>query len=288
MRKRWYFTVPVVIAAAVIAGWLAITNAAKASRYKEAKRLLEVGDQAGAYCLFQLLGDYRDAEDQAKYLVSQDALLPCRGVEKYDIVPFGRIEQDNDPGNGPEPIDWIVLDKIEGRLLLLSSSCLLGKAYNEESFAPVTWETCSLRKWLNNEFLNSSFSEDERKAIPEVLNRNEDHSMVETPGGKDTRDRVFLLSESDTVIYLHNPDDQEYIGKAFGTDYAASNGLLSDDDGFCSWWLRSPGMYEYIAQYVDQQGKPNSNGGSTDIDYYFGVRPAIWLDPGQESEGAGK
>ena len=78
MRKRWYFTVPVVIAAAVIAGWLAITNAAKASRYKEAKRLLEVGDQAGAYCLFQLLGDYRDAEDQAKYLVSQDALLPCR------------------------------------------------------------------------------------------------------------------------------------------------------------------------------------------------------------------
>ncbi len=45
-----------------------ITNAAKASRYKEAKRLLEVGDQAGAYCLFQLLGDYRDAEDQAKYL----------------------------------------------------------------------------------------------------------------------------------------------------------------------------------------------------------------------------
>ena len=288
MRKRWYFIAPVAIAVLVVAGWLIITNALKASRYKEAGQLLQAGDSEGAYHLFQILGDYRDAKEQADHLVSQDVLLPCRGAEKYDMVSFGRMEQDNDPDNGPEPIDWIVLDKIDGRLLLLSSACLLGKAYNEESFAPVTWETSSLRTWLNNDFYNSSFSEDERKAIPEVFNRNEDHSTVETPGGKDTKDRVFLLSESDAVIYLHDPDDRDYIGRALGTDFAIANGLIPDEDEFCSWWLRSPGMYEYIAQYVDQQGKPNSNGGSTDIDYYFGVRPCIWVNLGRESKGVEK
>lgn len=94
MRKRWYFIMPVAIAAVVISGWLIMTNAARASRYKEARQLLQAGDSEGAYHLFQILGDYRDAKEQADHLVSQDVLLPCRGAEKYDMVSFGRMEQD--------------------------------------------------------------------------------------------------------------------------------------------------------------------------------------------------
>jgi hypothetical protein len=97
---------------------------------------------------------------------------------------------------------------------------------------------------------------------------------------------VFLLSESDAVIYLNNDYDQDTIGRAMASDYAVANGLQTDEDGLCSWWLRSPGMYEYIAQFVDQQGKPYPNGGSTDIDYLFGVRPALWVDLDTADEGA--
>ena len=108
---------------------------------------------------------------------------------------------------------------------------------------------------------------------------------METPGGRDTRDRVFVLCERDTVIYLNDPADQEAVGKAQGTEYAKANGLQTDEEGNASWWLRSPGMYEYIAQFVDQNGEPYTNGASTDIDYLCGVRPVLWLDTTPSFEG---
>ena len=288
MKKRTVVIAVVVLIGitACVTGVLIHSEAQKRARYEQAMRLADAGDTGGAYALFAQLGNYRDAASQAERLIEQDVLLPYRAAEKGDTVTFGRFEQDNNPGNGPEPIDWIVLDKVDGKLLLLSSACLAGKAYNAESFAPVTWETCSLRAWLGGEFFDSAFSEREREAVASVVNRNDDHSTVGTPGGKDTEDRVFLLSESDAVIYLNNDYDQDTIGRAMASDYAVANGLQTDEDGLCSWWLRSPGMYEYIAQFVDQQGKPYPNGGSTDIDYLFGVRPALWVDLDTADEGA--
>ena len=150
MKKRI-----VVIAIAVlmcvsagVAGVLIRSEAKRKVKYEQAMSLADAGDAAGAYALFTQLGYYRDATTQAEQLTEQDVLLPCRAAEKGDTVTFGRYEQDNNPGNGPEPMDWIVLDKVDGKLLLLSSACLAGKAYNAESFASVTWETCSLRAWL--------------------------------------------------------------------------------------------------------------------------------------------
>ena len=287
MKKR---TVIIAIAvllcvAAGVAGVLIRSEAKRKVKYEQAMSLADAGDAEGAYVLFTQLGNYRDATAQVERLTERDILLPCRAAEKGDTVSFGHYEQDNNSDNGSESIDWIVLDKVDGKLLLLSSSCLMGKAYNAESFTPVTWETCSLRAWLGSEFFDSAFSEREREAVATVVNHNEDHSTVGTPGGKDTEDRVFLLSESDAVIYLNNDYDQDTIGRAMASDYAAANGLQTDEDGLCSWWLRSPGMYEYIAQFVDQQGKPYPNGGSTDIDYLFGVRPALWLDLNAANEG---
>lgn len=285
MKKRTV-VIAIVVLMCVVAGVLIRSEAKRKIKYEQALSLADASEAEGAYALFTQLGNYRDATTQAERLAEQYVLLPCRAVEKGDTVTFGHYEQDNNPGNGPEPMDWIVLDKVDGKLLLLSSACLAGKAYNAESFAPVTWETCSLRAWLNGEFFDSAFSEREREAVAPVVNHNEDHSTVGTPGGKDTEDRVFLLSESDAVIYLNNDYDQDTIGRAMASDYAVANGLQTDEDGLCAWWLRSPGMYEYIAQFVDQQGKPYPNGGSTDIDYLFGVRAALWVDLNTAGEGA--
>lgn len=250
----------------------------KENTYQQAIQAVRAGDTAQAYQLFRELEGYRDAEQQAAALCEKDSSLPYATAQKGDTVFFGRWEQDGDLGNGLEPIEWIVLDKIDGQLLLLSTSCLEGMAYNTESFTPVTWEICSLRRWLNEEFFSQAFTEMEKTWIPSVVNENPPHSVVETPGGRDTVDRVFILCERDTVIYLKNDADRQEIGRASATQAAVSNGLQANEEGYASWWLRSPGMYEYIAQFVDQNGTPYINGASTDIDYMCGVRPAIWLD----------
>lgn len=285
-KKTGLIILAVLLVIGIIVAILLIhSNQQKADQYQQAVRMMDSGNPDKAYRLFRQLGNYRDSENQAARIVSSDPLLVYRIAEKDDTVSFGHWEQDNDPNNGPEPIDWIVLDKIDGRLLLISSPCLAGMAYHTEPFTPVTWETCSLREWLNNAFLSSAFTEEEQAWIPMVTNENPDHSIVETPGGKDTQDRVFLLCERDTVIYLKSDSDREAIGKASATAYAAANGLQTNEEGLASWWLRSPGMYEYIAQYVDQDGAPYINGASIDIDYFCGVRPVIWLDTNGPAEG---
>lgn len=260
-------------------------NGRKAEAYREAVRLSEEGRRAEAFRKFEDLGKYRDAEERAAELEALDPALPYKAAEKGETVLFGRWEQDHNDRNGPEPVEWLVLDRIDGRLLLLSSSCLAGMAYNSEAFEPVTWETCSLRKWLNGAFLEGAFTEAERAWIPSVINMNPDHSIVETPGGNETEDRVFLLSEQETVIYLKDESDQQSIGKAFATEEAREGGLQVSGDGFAAWWLRSPGMYEYVAQFVDQEGIPYANGANADIDYLCGVRPVIWLDADGKAGG---
>lgn len=285
-KKVWLILLIVILViGAITAVFVIRDNRNKADTYQKAVQMAQTGNTSDAYRLFRELGSYQDAEQRLSELAAADALLPYRAAEKGSIVSFGHFEQDNDLSNGPEPIQWIVLDKIDGQLLLLSASCLKGMAYNTAAFTPVTWETSSLRAWLNEDFFSSAFTEEEKALILTVSNENPDHSIVETPGGRDTRDRVFVLCERDTVIYLNDPADQEAVGKAQGTEYAKANGLQTDEEGNASWWLRSPGMYEYIAQFVDQNGEPYTNGASTDIDYLCGVRPVMWLDTNPSPEG---
>ena len=81
-----------------------------------------------------------------------------------DTVTFGKYEQDiTYAQDGKEDIEWTVLDIQGDSYLLISKYGLDAKPFNfqqeEDSENPnyVTWETCSLREWLNNDFLNMAF-----------------------------------------------------------------------------------------------------------------------------------
>ena len=78
-------------------------------------------------------------------------------VAAGDIVSFGTYEQDNNTSNGKENIEWLVLAKEGKRVLIISKYVLDCQQYNSTRTS-VTWETCSLRKWLNETFLNAAFS----------------------------------------------------------------------------------------------------------------------------------
>ena len=207
-------------------------------------------------------------------------------------VTFGAYEQDNNAGNGPEPIEWLVLDVREGKALLLSRYGLDAIPYHN-GWDDVTWETCTLRAWLNDDFLNAAFSEEEQAAI---LLTDVDNSAAQKcaewtkDGGNDTQDRVFLLSFAEAAEYLGVEykmmisANEKSIPSAQvkATAYALERGVMINGDHVskqdrdaAGWWLRSPGHYEGYASAVSVSGRLYAPSTITNL---VAVRPALWLD----------
>ena len=129
-----------------------------------------------------------------------------------------------------------------------------GKKKYNDAWAAITWETCTLRTYLNGEFYNSFSAEDKAK-IALTHNTNLDNPEYGTDGGNDTEDYIYLLSIAEAN--------------------ALSDTIRSNSSG--SWWLRSPGDYSYYAAFVDgEDGDVDLNGHDGDDEY--GVRPALNLE----------
>ena len=56
----------------------------------------------------------------------------CCEEKEIRVVSFGHYEQDGDPDNGPEPIEWIVLTQFGNHALLLSRDCLDAQYFNDK------------------------------------------------------------------------------------------------------------------------------------------------------------
>ncbi|MEI6579980.1 MAG: DUF6273 domain-containing protein, partial [Eubacteriales bacterium] len=176
--------------------------------------------------------------------------------------------------NGKENITWLVLAVEDGKALLISEKVLEAKPYNDKKI-DMTWETCTLRKWLNDDFLKDAFKIKERDLIIESTLLNKDNPKYGTPGGKDTKDKVFILSFAEAKKYFANA--KAY--KAKGTEFAKTNGLKIVTDnlylGNSGWWLRSPGLYPYDACYVNYDGLVYNE---LYVNYMnFGARPSVWV-----------
>ena len=194
-----------------------------------------------------------------------------------DIITFGHYEQDNNLNNGQEAIEWIVLDydAAENKALLLSRYGLDAKQYHGSNVR-ITWEKCSLRSWLNGEFLKTAFTGDEQKAI---LKTNVDNSNKQgfsgwnTDGGNDTVDQVFLLSYRE-AFEEYFKDYQSRFCKP--TAYAKAQGAYAGSStGSGWWWLRSPGGNQGSAADVSRVGTRFSS----DVDLASGcIRPALWVN----------
>ncbi len=263
---------------------IALTVVARnAMRYRQAVALNEAGDAQGAYEIFHALGRYSDAAQRAQALVDADPALPYRRASKGDTIEFGSYEQDGDTSNGAEPIRWIVLDEIDGQLLLLSADVLEARQYHHVPFEDITWEHSDLRAWMNGDFYEAAFTPVQRGLIETVHNENADQSITGASGGAPTDDRIFALSETESVIYFSTPAARSDIGAALATEHAAESPLSVSEDGTADWWLRSPGTYGFATQFVDASGTPSLSGANVDLQY--GVRPALWIGVAGTGEG---
>lgn len=208
-----------------------------------------------------------------------------------ESVTFGNYEQDNDMGNGLEPIEWIVLDHQEGRTLLLSKYGLDGRWYNTDR-VDVTWENCSLRRWLNTDFYNMAFDDTEKDLIVQTTNENPDGSSfwesagreVESSiGGNDTQDNVFLLSLYEAQEYLGLSGDGSSEGACTATAYAKAQDAYSPGME-CWWWLRSPGSERCRAAVIEDSGRVLAEFVYHEDKHPPAVRPALWVGEGIHGE----
>ena len=192
------------------------------------------------------------------------------------MVFFGTYEQDNNTSNGKEEIEWIVLAREGDQVLVISRYALDCIPYNRSSTS-VTWETCSLRKWLNGTFLDAAFSESERAMIPSVTVDADKNPSWSTSPGNSTTDQVFLLSIREVNKYFSSHSARQ----CQGTAYCYAQGALKAYNGKCWWWLRSPGVDQTSAASVGFDGNIFifEFGNSVNYDKYA-VRPALWINLG--------
>ena len=161
---------------------------------------------------------------------------PYVDVKAGDIIEFGRYEQDNDLSNGAEPIEWLVLDVSDGSALVTSRYGLDAKRYHDGRGEEATWDTCTLRTWLNEYFYESAFDAPERKLILLTDVKNTDNPKHGTDGRNDTQGHVFLLSLDEAQRFFMGDEARQLVL----TDYSIMQGVNSIDPDFPWWWLRSP------------------------------------------------
>ncbi len=221
-------------------------------------------------------------------------------IIEWDCIWFGNYWQEDtnrdgkaDKNDEKTPIKWRVLSVAGNEILLLADKTLDVQRYNEtETETEVTWETCTIRSWLNgyeaeenqegndysdNNFLNNAFSEAEQSAIRTTSVVNNDNRW------NDTTDKVYLLSGDEIMnpSYGFSSDSEKYDGsrRAKSTEYTkalgvATSGNIVEYEENVLWWLRSSGTIYGEVSVVCSYGDVYD----TNVDYdYCAVRPVLHL-----------
>ena len=221
------------------------TNDRMESIYQQAKdKFLHYAgpeDLEEAVALFRQIPDYRQSAAYVNKCETLLAYMPgCR-------VTFGCFEG--------RPIDWRVVDQRGKMRLLLAEDVVTRHCYHRTTLEDATWSDCSLRKWLNKDFLEQAFTLAERmKIVPNKI-KNLRNRKFYTQGGPDTMDRVHIPGVEEIERYMPDPASRA------GGEW---------------WWLRCPGSNLFSAVAVYDDGSIYENG--IHIDYEGGgVRPAVWV-----------
>ena len=214
----------------------------------------------------------------AKY--GQEYINSFYALNVGDTFIFGSYEQDNNITNGKENLEWLVLSKDGDKVLLISKYALDCQQYYS-FYQSVTWENCSLRKWLNGTFLRTAFSKEERAMIPSVTVSEDENPNYTTILGNNKTDQVFLLSIKEANKYFSSDEER----KCAPTDYAiaqdvwTSDSIKVDGKATCWWWLRSTGLNFHDAAGVNAAGSVDDKGFAVNHSV-CAVRPAVWLNLG--------
>jgi hypothetical protein len=272
------------------------------NKKERAVTFLKMGMEESAYNVLSDLTD-QDSINMRIDIKKQVLERELKNATGGSYFSFGNYEQDNKTENGPEPIEWVILDREEDRILVISRYVLDCLHYDEE-YKPVTWETCTLRAWLNGEFLNTAFDLDEMSLIQITHVAADPNPEFSVDPGNDTEDRIFLLSIPEAERYFHpvsvpaphggSIEEAERYFHTYSTLWCKPTAFAAPKSNVdftqneaVGWWLRTPGLSSASAAMADRLGKidtwgklVNCEGGKKTP----GVRPAMWIDLGSSCE----
>lgn len=204
--------------------------------------------------LWGLMWQKDNVDNNVHKIINNTFIHDVIALRVGNSVYFGRYYQDS--MNEKEPIEWRILDIEDDKILLMSEYGLDAKAYNEEG-EDTSWGNCTLRNWLNQDFIDEAFTNDEQKYI--------NNEKIE--------DKVFLLSYVAAEKYFDSNEDR----MCNPTKFAINHGAYQGHNGQCWWWLRSLGGRANYAKDVDTDGSVDYFG--YNVNFNFGsVRPALWIN----------
>ena len=235
----------------------------KPHQYNSALDLLNNHDYMGAYRQLDGL-NYKDSN----YKLYELEKMLLASAREGSYVFFGSYPQDSSGFYDKEAIEWRVLKRKRNQILLLSKHTLGYKPYCvgvTGKRATRTWDVCSLRKWLNNDFFDFAFNPDEQNNVLDTLVKKPWLSK-----GVNTYDKVFLLDVSEAFKYLSSNELRKCTPRF--NDIPCITPV--DKENFTQWWLRTYDVYSMRlmsenARYSVVQQSFSSN---------CGVRPALWIN----------
>ena len=199
---------------------------------------------------------------------AEGPFAPPDGLGNWTRVRFGTFVQKD--GEAPAPIVWRVLSADSRQALLLSEYILFPARINPEKKKYPGWQGTELFETLNETFLQSSFTAEERQ----VLIPQQDGALVSIPEIGDVREPAYGFIEAEDRV-------------AFGTPYAVAEGLqvYPGRTGDSPYWTRTQrDQYPNAHRRVIQDGKLGYLGIHHDG---MGVRPLILIDLRHASVSSG-
>nr|MCR5296449.1 DUF6273 domain-containing protein [Clostridiales bacterium] len=194
---------------------------------------------------------FRQAEQEANVIVglhkTQDWIQRLTTVG--NVVEFGSYYRDNN--RDKDPIEWIVIAASENSVQLVARYGIETRRFQGD-WCTAEWEKSSLRQWLNEEWFQDVFSDEEQKAVEiTTVDNGPDQGVPGWHGvnGVTTQDRVFLLSFAEVSRLLAA---EEKICRA--TEYAKGRGAFVRRGDLGIWWLRSPGRNGNNEAYINTDG----------------------------------
>lgn len=205
------------------------------------------------------------------FSISAMAETTTMNIHAGDTIFLGQYEQDNNKNNGSEPIEWTVL-KVDGDQALVISFYVLDCQPYSTQKGENTWESSTLRTWLNSDFFTAAFTSDEAAVIQSttISNGQSEQPVLdkwEGKGGNDTTDKVWLLSYTEVKQMLAST-------RVVGTEYANAQGAKANIFASESnWYTRSVGKKQDQASFIHDNFDPQSAG----VGDKKGIRPAMWI-----------
>ena len=229
--------------------------------------------------LFRLRNPGRNKRAKLSRLISGET--PAEKERRPEIQPntcfmFGHYYYERCMDKAP--LEWLALRREGNRVLAVTRYAIDYKRYNDRDIAG--WRDCSLRRWLNSDFIAMTFSDTEAKMLLETHCLGTENPGTWDPERDATEDRVFLMSEDEARNWFRG----HAVRECFATPYAmfkskfTSHGfpqVLDVSERKCLWLLRqtransclmaksAPG--KVIVESLERS------------DYSSFVRPAMWI-----------